>query len=169
MNKLSLSQSIKNHPFLATGAFLLGSFISAKVAHYLPLRNLDEQYISELYTNKFKLSALVAEYLSIDPYHTSITPFWNDTILVVDAVQKTTFTITCPKQSSWSDDGISIAWDPTCLIRKNPMVHALTGTIFGSWNVMPRSFILIPFKWLPLSSESENPWEDTDWIDLNKI
>jgi hypothetical protein len=170
MNKLSTLQTLKKHPLLATGALVLGSIIAAKVAHYLPLQDLDEQYLSELYANEFKLPPLITEYLSIDPYHTSIIPFWSDTILVVDATQKKTFVITCPKKSSWIDDNRTpITWDSMCLIRKNPTVHALTGTVFGSWNVMPRSFILIPFEWLPLSSESETPWEDTDRIDLNKI
>lgn len=75
MNKLSTLQTLKKHPLLATGALVLGSIIAAKVAHYLPLQDLDEQYLSELYANEFKLPPLITEYLSIDPYHTSIIPF----------------------------------------------------------------------------------------------
>ena len=96
MDKQSTFQTLKKHPVLIAGALVLGSLVAAKVAHYLPLQNLDEQYLSELYANEFKLSPLITEYLSIDPYHTHIIIFGSNTLLVVDETSKKTFTITCP-------------------------------------------------------------------------
>lgn len=126
MNILNSSWPRKHPIVKTTGAILLATFIGLKIAHILPLMNLEEKYLEDFRANGYSLWPIATDFFRSNPKTLYITQMSDDTIIIQDIKNRTTFTLTCPW---WWDNG----WwsNEFCLVRDNPYVIRLTGTVFG--------------------------------------
>jgi hypothetical protein len=145
MNIQSLGEYIRSHPKMTVGSTILASFIALKIAHNLPLKDLDEKFITMMIDNNYELPPLIKDYLRIDPYNTSFTSFGDDTIIIIDHTHKKTYTVSCTNDIDWITHVNDIKDSETCLLREDPYAIKITGTVFGQWFPMTWKMIKTPF------------------------
>lgn len=96
MSLNSIGSSVKAHPIRTSLALALTAFVSLKVAHEIPLRNLDSRYTASLRENNFELDELVKAYQRINPADIAIELVGENILNVMNQKGETQFVITCP-------------------------------------------------------------------------
>ena len=96
MSLNSIGSYVKTHPIKASLALAFTAFVSLKVAHEIPLRNLDSRYIASLRENNFELDELVKAYQNINPTDIIIELVGENILNVMNQKGEIQFVITCP-------------------------------------------------------------------------